>query len=273
MKLKPENAHRYGKTLRSSQVAGLRIAETAYMPGLKVPPHSHEHAYFCLVIKGTFDGLYGKGRQAGKPFAAVFRPPNELHSVNFHDEGALLFSLEVENRWLERAREHGLILDRSTELTGGALSWLAIRLYREACSMDEASPLVIEGLFLEMLAEASRRAAQVTERRPPAWLVEAREIIHTRFKDSLTIGQLAEAVGVHPVHLATVFRKFYRCTIGEDIRRLRIEYACRHVSGSNMSLVEIALAAGFSDQSHFSKTFKQFTGMSPVQFRSSFRSS
>jgi len=79
----------------------------------------------------------------------------------------------------------------------------------------------------------------------------------------------AETVDIHPVHLAREFRKFYGCTLGEIIfRGLRIQFACRKLSTSDMPLVEIAWAAGFSHQAHFSRLFKHHIGMTPTEFRS-----
>ncbi|MBA3784476.1 MAG: helix-turn-helix domain-containing protein, partial [Acidobacteria bacterium] len=51
------------------------------------------------------------------------------------------------------------------------------------------------------------------------------------------------------------------------VRRLRVENACREMIKSETSLVEIALAAGFSSQSHFSSVFKRMTGMTPAMYR------
>jgi AraC family transcriptional regulator len=113
----------------------------------------------------------------------------------------------------------------------------------------------------------SRQRELSSERKPPRWLEQARELIHGQFTESLTHDQIATAVAVHPVHLAGVFRRHYGCTIGEYARRLRVEFACRNISTSTAPLADIALAAGFSDQSHFSKVFKQLTGMTPAQFR------
>jgi len=270
MEPKPSTVDMYGKTLKSHWVAGLRIAETTYVPGLKVPQHSHEHGYFSLVLDGTFDGVYGRKAQKGRPFYAVFRPPDEPHSVHFHRTGARLFSIEVETSNLERVREHSLRLDQSTELVGGELAWLALRIYREVRDMDKASPLAIEGLFLEMLAAASRRSMKVEAGRGPGWLRRVKEILNASFSDRLTIAGIAEMIDVHPVYLATTFRKHYHCTIGEYTRQLRVEHACHLLSRSDTPLVEVALAVGFSDQSHFSKTFKQLTGFSPGRFRADF---
>jgi AraC family transcriptional regulator len=78
---------------------------------------------------------------------------------------------------------------------------------------------------------------------------------------------------VHPVHLAREFRRFEHCTIGEYVRRLRIEQACRRLTHSTDPIAAIAAEAGFADQSHFARTFKRVVGMSPVQFRATLTTS
>ena len=59
----------------------------------------------------------------------------------------------------------------------------------------------------------------------------------------------------------------YRTTVGEYVRRLRLDWATRQLSETEVSITEIALAAGFYDQSHFSHLFKQHTGFTPAEFR------
>ena len=132
--------------------------------------------------------------------------------------------------------------------------------------MDSASLLAIEGLSLEVIAELSRYSN--SERKVPRWLERAKEILHEHSSETISLGDVAKAVDIHPVHLARAFRKFYGCTSGEYLRGLRIQFACRKLSTSDMPLVEIALAAGFSHQAHFSRLFKRHTGMTPTEFRS-----
>jgi AraC family transcriptional regulator len=55
--------------------------------------------------------------------------------------------------------------------------------------------------------------------------------------------------------------------VGEDLRRLRIDRASEQLVTGDLPLAEIALAAGFADQSHFSNVFRRRTGMSPSRFR------
>jgi len=63
------------------------------------------------------------------------------------------------------------------------------------------------------------------------------------------------------------FRRYFSTTVGEFLRRKRIEHACHLVSTTNIALAEIAMTCGFSDQSHFSATFRRQVGLTPARFR------
>ena len=123
---------------------------------------------------------------------------------------------------------------------------------------------------MEMFATVSRNQSNLPTRQPQRWLVHAVEFLRESFTEHLTLTQVASVVGVHPVYLAREFRRFHRCTVGEYVRRLRVERACRQLSSSNESLAMIAAGAGFSDQSHLSRTFKRLIGMTPAQYRANF---
>ncbi|HLK61072.1 MAG TPA: helix-turn-helix domain-containing protein, partial [Chthonomonadaceae bacterium] len=77
---------------------------------------------------------------------------------------------------------------------------------------------------------------------PSRPLRQAQALLHTQFAENLTLSQMAETVGVHPMHLARLFRQHCRCTLGDYVRQLRVDYACRELASSDASLVEIALA-------------------------------
>ena len=137
--------------------------------------------------------------------------------------------------------------------------------------MDDVAPVAIEGLVLEMLAEASRLRRQDSPGECPQWLIQARELIHARFAEPLSLSDVAAGVGVHPVRLARAFRSQHRCSVGEFIRQVRVESACGAMLSHDLSLTEISLAAGFADQAHFTRTFKRITGQTPGQFRAAQR--
>jgi AraC-like DNA-binding protein len=118
-----------------------------------------------------------------------------------------------------------------------------------------------------LLALVSRQYRGACGRKPPRWLAAARDLLHEHFAEPLSLGDVAKAVNVHPVHLAREFRRWYRCTVGDYTRRVRIDYARDALIRTDVPLVEIAYGAGFSDQSHFTRTFRRLTGMTPAEFR------
>jgi AraC family transcriptional regulator len=94
-----------------------------------------------------------------------------------------------------------------------------------------------------------------------------------RFTEALTLTEIAREVGVSPSYLAQMFHKHYFNTVGGYIRQLRLEFACREMVESNAPLCQIALAAGFSDQSHLTRMFRRRLGISPSKYRESFAGS
>jgi len=179
---------------------------------------------------------------------------------------------EISSRWIEKLRADSLTLRITSEFCGGALYQLCAKLYREFNQTDTAVKLAIEGLALELLAEAARQPYTGIGAAPP-WLRQAREMIVEHFPDTFKLTQIAAEAGVHPVYLATAFRQKFGVTIGEFVRKLRIEHACAELMKGDLPLTVIALQAGFVDQSHFSKVFKLYVGMTPHKYRNFVRSS
>jgi AraC family transcriptional regulator len=250
------------------EMHGFSLVEALYPPGLRVSTHSHEKANFCIALQGSCSEFYGRKLREYKPLALDFLPANHTHSLTFNGEPLRCFNVDVASHTLNSVREYSLVLDESLHCHGGSLAWLFMRLYKEFLQKDTASQLAIEGLMLEMLAAVSRKRIDVPELRPPRWLQQAEEMLRARFLDELSLSDISQAVGVHPVHLSREFRRHYHSSVGEYIRKLRIEYACKEMLNPDISLSEIASAAGFADQSHFARTFKRLVGMTPAVFRS-----
>ena len=119
---------------------------------------------------------------------------------------------------------------------------------------------------MTMLAELTQ--ARITdEKRQPKWLAQAVDLLHADFNRNLTINSVAAEVGVHPFHLSKVFKHFHQQTIGDYVKNLKVKFACQELFKPDSDLVSVALAAGFADQSHFTRVFKQVTGMTPGAFR------
>ena len=244
------------------------MTEATHPPGLRVPPHSHEEVHFCLLLQGHYEENCGKHTIVRKPSTLALMASGAIHSNRIHSTGIRFLSIEMTRSWLNRANGRLAFIRGLTQFDNGPLPWLAMRLYREFRSEDDVAPLAMEGLALELLAGVARRSSH-SESGTANWLRKARDLVHERFQESISLTDVAEFTEVHPVSLARAFRREYGHTVGEYVRRLRIEFACQKLSASDASLVEIALSAGFSEQSHFSRTFKRLTGLTPSEYRSS----
>lgn len=257
----------YGETLRSRKLASFELSERVYSPGYHTPSHSHKRPLFCFVMQGDYTEKYGGKTRECTPSTLLFHPAEEMHAEYFHEAGGRSFIIEIAPEWLTHVREYITVTDHSADFHGGTLELLARKLYREFAQLDAASTIIIEGLMLEMLGEATRSYATKGLPLPVRWVQQARDLLEARFTENLSLTEVARHVGVHPVHLAQTFHKAYNYTVGEYVRKLRIDYACRELSLSEKPIVEIALTAGFCDQSHFTRTFKRLTGVSPTQYR------
>jgi len=220
-----------------------------------------------MALNASCDEIYGSRVRRLEPFSVRFLPANQNHAVVFSNADTQSFGMEVAPEWLEQAKDCSLTLDRPVFCRAGSLSRLFISLYREFLIMDPASAPAIEGLALEMLAEVSRHPDKVLEQSRPQWMVQVMDLLHAQFCDGLTIAEIAGTVGVHPMHLARAFRRSHGCTVGDYIRRLRIQRACWELLSSKETLAVIAAGIGFADQSHFTRTFKRLVGMTPGAYR------
>lgn len=256
-----------GINLRSDLVSEFTFIESMYLPNQKHLKHSHECATFCLVLEGGFTETCGRTSLACSPSTLLFYPAGEVHTECFHDLTTRCFVIEIKRSWLENIQQFPVVAGQPASFQGGKVSGLALRAYKEFCAMDEFSYLSAEGLLLEMMAELSRSSRQCRDGRPIKRLELVKELLHQRFRESLTLATIAEQVGMHPVSLAQAFRKTCGTTVGEYVRSLRIEFACRELSNPDNPISEIAVAAGFFDQSHFTRTFKQSVGVTPAEFR------
>jgi AraC family transcriptional regulator len=255
----------HGKTLKSREVAGFTLKEIRHPAGVFIPKHAHANAHVGFILGGGFTETFTRKTLECRPLSVSYIAPGLPHRDDFRN-GVHCLVFEVSPARLAQIR-HVAALREPVFVNGGRAAWLTLKMYGEGLRNDSASSLAIEGLALEILAELSFADTRLGEEKRPRWLEQAREFLHACFADPMTHDEVAKIVAVHPVYLATLFRRHFRCTIGEYIRRLRIDFAAREIADSDRSLCEIAVAAGFSDQSHFSKVFKHQTGLTPGNFR------
>lgn len=107
-----------------------------------------------------------------------------------------------------------------------------------------------------------------TYKKTPAWAKELKEILQDHIDTNLSLKEISKSLDIHPAYLSREFSKhFDNLSFGDYIRKLRIEKATELLHNPAYLLTEIAYLTGFSDQSHFTRIFKQHTGKNPSLYR------
>lgn len=96
---------------------------------------------------------------------------------------------------------------------------------------------------------------------------KAIQYISQNFAETLTLEAVANQVHLNPAYFSTMFKQSTGSSFKEYLNMVRIEESKRLLANTDYSLIDIAVATGFEDQSYFSKVFKKFTGLTPKQYR------
>jgi AraC-like DNA-binding protein len=157
------------------------------------------------------------------------------------------------------------LLEKGMLLYDALYSW-ATFLQQEKHTQSPSENLLLQ-VFNTLLKKSTGG-----KKKTPEWAKQLKEIIQDQIDTNLTLSlkEISKNLDVHPSYLSREFSKYFEdLSFGEYIRKLRIEKAVQLIHAARYSLTEIAYLTGFSDQSHFTRIFKQVMGKTPLAFKKS----
>lgn len=248
---------------------GIRLTQALFPAGTTLPMHAHERTIVAVMLAGGFDLVF-RTRRFDCPAGMVsVEPAAEPHANQIGPHGAQPLVLEIAQHALtESLQSRAVAVAEPAAFRRDGLGGIARRLHGELRRTDASSLLALETLALELLAAIAQRDERDRDARGRAgWVATVRELIHAHLDRPLRVADLAAAAGVHRVHVGRVFRARYGESIGDYHRRLRIEWAARELARNDTPLSDVALRAGFADQSHFTRFFRRAMGVTPHAYR------
>ncbi len=254
-----------GRREWSREVAGFVFAEASYAAQARVARHSHELAGLAIVLEGGYRKRIQRIDYDCRPGTMTLEPPGVSHAESYGRVDVRALLVEIQPRRLEMLADYAPVLRAPMCVDDSAARTIGRRARHELRAPDKASALVLEGLALELVAAVDRAAERGD--RAPVWLRRVTERLREEFQSDIGLSDLAAGVGVHPAHLARAFRAREGCSVGEFVRRHRIEWAAGQIAATDTSLSALAHAAGFFDQSHFTRVFTRQMGTSPARYR------
>jgi AraC family transcriptional regulator len=245
---------------------GFRIHTGVHAAASVLMRHEHDLPTICAVEQGSFTEYYpGKAVACGEGTLKV-TPAGEPHWNRF--DGVTTYGMRIDvdpERFSGQSRVERMLAERLF-LSAGSLGSLTREIAAEVNAADSVSSVAAEGLLLELLAKMARML-ELPEQSIPQWLRRADEMVHELYLGPLTVAGVAAEVGVHGSTLSRAYRRTFGVTLARRIRDLRLEHAARRLTATSAPLTEIALDAGFYDQSHFTNAFRRHMGATPARYR------
>ena len=246
------------QVVRTVRRAGLNAYEAVYAPRARLAEHEHTAPFFTYVLRGEFVEQVGSLDRHSARGAVIFHNHHEAHANVVGPDGTASLNVEIaEEAW--SALTPGLV---GRPLSGDA-EWLALTVWREFHHDDDAAALG----FAEAVALLCAEVRRFTAREPHQRLDRCVEYLRSAPVTKPTLAEVARVAGVHPIHLAKLFRKRFGYSMGEFLRRQRIAWACEQLARDTGTISTIAARAGFADHAHFTRTFRRVTGCSPKWYR------
>jgi AraC family transcriptional regulator len=246
---------------RRLAVPGFGVSDLRFPPGLTLPPHDHGRTTIAVVVAGSFLGWWNGRDGLCPPGTLLVEPAGERHANRFHEgTGARVIIVQPEHDAPALHQPTAQRARRRPDVLG--IAW---RIRDELLRPDAVTPLALEGLALELSAAAARGI-----RRPridQAWVDRAVEIVEERHAQPIGLSSVATDLGVHPAHLARAFRERSGRSVGTYLRELRVRHAAERLARGSESIAEVALAVGFADQSHLTRWFVRYIGVTPARYR------
>jgi AraC family transcriptional regulator len=250
-----------------------------------MPRHAHGVTKISLLLAGGLEERARRREWRPPVCGLAIKPAGLDHTDRFSPRGARLFSIQMDSTFIEQLGTDRRALESYDWIPCGPWTKSAIEAYRSFREVVSSEGTAVGGRDVTHCAATPQRShleanlydlvaslsgaglRNEPSGREPRWLTTVWDRLHDECHAGVCVRHLAQDVGVHPVHLARIFRRRFCCTIAEYVRRLRTERAAALLATSDLPIATIANETGFADQPHLTRVFKAVTGVTPLTYR------
>jgi AraC family transcriptional regulator len=235
------------------------VVACRYAPGERHPPHTDGHSRISFLLRGGYREEGRSGAIRMRPGDLLLKSHRALHEDVFAAEGAVLLAVEFFDddpfaaagdpdcwRW----RSDAFALRHAVAIVHAARTGDGRCVYAAAYDIIACTP-----------------EAPTDGRAPPRWLRDLHDELEQTGLAEVDVAARARAAGVHPAHASRLFRRCYGSSITEHAQTHCVRRAIGPLAENMAPLSEVAVAAGFYDQSHMNRVFRRMVGRTPGEYR------
>jgi len=235
--------------------------------------HAHDFYELEIVAGGQVKTvLNGKEYTVGCG-TVFFLSPADFHEYKY-ESGFDLYNIQFTSEAVSSS-----VLERLIDIGANKFTPPSDR-FDEICSLffvmrgringaedDEILTRLLESIILILMKEANPACALKTSGTPDESIQRAMMYIHSHFKETPLLSEVAEAVHLNPNYFCTKFHEYTGKTYKEYLRGIKLRYARRLIIATSLPMIDIAETCGYLTQSHFNREFKEHYGTSPFAMR------
>lgn len=239
------------------------------------PRHAHDHYVICLIERGVQSFTHRGTKYVTPPSGLILINPGVVHTGEpATEQGFQMRSIYPTEAHMQTAvhqltGHHNAIPYFRNVRIDDPVATHSVWALHEAL-INGASSLETESRFIVTLAQLIKRYGEVRAGERPlsqehTAVRRARLYLEDNFAQSISLRELAEQVALSPYHLLRVFHAEVGIPPHTYLQDVRIRRAQRLIELGH-PLADVALAVGFSSQSHLTRRFKQVVGVTPGQY-------
>ena len=227
----------------------------------------HLHTYYEMTLYRPFCGgvLINGERIPIETVSAVLICPADFHEIVVEKPTDATFIKVGFNGDLLGGNEPVV----SAVLSNLKLEGFAVRLFEELLRESEnrsyAEQLIRTAV--QMIVMRGKSVRPVAMSRSYRIATECAGYLHEHFREEVTLERVAKQLSVAPQYLSGVFKRALGVNFSAYLIRLRLEYAASLLRGGEGTVTEICFECGFSNVSHFTRSFREAYGQSPTAYR------
>jgi AraC family transcriptional regulator len=262
-----KNGDFFGIKKKEYKIKGITVVNSAFQNYADCPWHYHENAHFAFTTKGSLTEFHKNRRIDLSVGCLMYNHSQDPHCNSNYSENVAALHIDIDKGWFDHFGFNHLQIEGVHLISDPLIKRNMFHIYKEVCIFDDASPIAIEALIVQSinLMVCNIRTGKESK---PAWVNRLKDLLYLKCSEQLTLASVASELNIHPVYLCQQFPFFFKCHFEEYIRLLRIEKAMRvMLTCKETNLTGIAYECGFADQSHFTRSFKEVVGVTPLRFR------
>jgi AraC family transcriptional regulator, activator of mtrCDE len=245
-----------------------------------LPEYLHYHNAWELGICHKGHGLFfaGAGIFPFGPGDIMAFSPGQMHLArSMADESQWTFiQFMADKLWGQPGGADGFAPQFIRRGIDPLLAEMLLRIRQELIMENPDSRLIIKGLLQAACVIVERAPGESApcvngDQGPPAELLNVLASMANSYPSSMTIARYTDASAYSPTHLRRVFKQYLGYSPQDYLIALRVSAACALLSGTDLSIQEIAAQSGFGNISTFNRHFKRNIGESPRRYRQTYK--